>query len=170
MYLGGTVPKAEKRERKKYLPTTSILGVILAVILVFYLISQFRMEEMQFTDMTEELSCVVDEHNEYVINSEEEYAELLNHKISAPQCTNFQLPPIDFSQHTLLGKYAFGGGCSVKFERKVYRDEANKRIIFFIKVNERGSCEMIVGRMNWVLIRKIPSDYRGIFKVERRFP
>jgi len=158
--------KDKKNINKKPL-LASILGIILAIILIANYVVQAPSQGMQFIDMTGQLSCIVDQHNEYVINSEQEYRELLNHKISTPKCADFQLPPIDFSQYTLLGKYAYGGGCSVNLERRVYKDEANKRIIFSIRVIEKGPCDVLVGRMNWVLIPKIPSDYEVIFKVER---
>ena len=122
---------------------------------------------MRFIDMTEQLSCIAVQNDEYIINSEQEYRELLNHKASVPECANFQLPPIDFSQYTLLGKYACGSGCSVNFERRVYRDEANKSVIFSIKVNGEGPCEIIICKMNWVLIKKIPLEYSVVFKIER---
>ncbi len=163
--VGISTSKSKKIERK-HLLLVSILGLILAIIITRY-VPRFHMEEMQFIDMTEQLSCIVDRHNEYIINSKQEYQKLLNYKASIPSCADFQLPPINFSQYTLLGKYAYGGGCSVSFERKIYKDEVNKRIIFSIKVIEKGPCEMLIGRMNWVLVQKIPSNYNVVFKIER---
>ncbi len=165
--LIGTIASKSKKIERKYLLPASILGLILAIILVTHYVPRFHGEEMQFIDMTEQLRCIVDPHNEYVINSGEEYQELLNHKASVPECADFQLPSIDFSRYTLLGKYAYGGGCSVSFERKVYKDDVNKRIIFSIKVIEKGPCEMIIGKMNWVLVQKIPPNYSVIFEVKR---
>ena len=164
--LIGIMAKSKKIKRN-YLLLALILGIILAIVFVANYVPHFPTEDMQFIDMTEQLSCIIAQNDEYIINSEQEYRELLDHKVSTPECMNFQLPPIDFSQYTLLGKYAYGSGCSVNFERKIYRDEANKRIIFFIKVNGEGHCEIIVGKMNWVLVQKIPSEYSVIFKVER---
>ena len=164
--LIGIMSKSKKIKRK-HLLLASIFGLILAIILIVGYVLHFPTEEMQFIDMTEQLSCIVAQNNEYIINSEQEYRGLLNHKASVPECANFQLPPINFSQYTLLGKYAYGSGCSVNFEKRVYRDEANKKIIFFIKVNEEGPCEMLVEKMDWVLVQKIPPEYSVVFKVER---
>jgi len=156
-----------RKTNKNYSLLASILGILLAIVFVANYVLHFPTEEMQFIDMTEQLSCIVAQNNEYIINSEQEYRGLLNHKASVPECADFQLPPIDFSQYTLLGKYAYGGGCSVDFEKRVYKDEPNKRIIFSIRVIEKGPCDKLVKRMNWVLVQKIPPEYSVVFKVER---
>jgi hypothetical protein len=92
------------------------------------------LQEIQFTYMGEELSCIrlsgSQENEEFIINSDEEYSSLLELKSLSPACEDFELPIIDFSQNTLLGKFTTAGGCSVNFIRNIYRDNSNKKILY----------------------------------------
>ncbi len=128
-------------------------------------------EETAFSDLTEDLSCISPyEHNvtdEFVIRSQEEYAMLTQYLSTAPDCANFTLPSIDFSEKTLLGKYTTGTGCTIDFERHVYRNDDAKTVTYVITVIEEGNCEMLGMSMNWITIPKIPQDYKVIFDVEK---
>jgi hypothetical protein len=75
--------------------------------------------------------------------------------------------PVDFSQYTVLGKYA-GGGCMVSFEREVSRNHAEKKVRYFIKVHECGNCKTGTYYVHWVLVPKIPDDYTVSFVVENK--
>ena len=125
--------------------------------------------EIQYIDMNEEFSACFTpfelKDSEFVINSDAKYSKLLEYRSSSPGCENFELPEIDFSKKTLLGKFAWGVGCSIDFEREVIRDEPNKTIVYSIKVVEEGLCEMAGSSMNWILIPKVPSDYSIEFEV-----
>ena len=128
--------------------------------------------EIQFKDLSENLTLCIDsyriresEKTEFVINSNEEYLALNDYKSPADFCNDFVLPQINFTTHTLLGKYAQGGGCSINFTRKIYADDTNKTITYVIDVVEEGNCEMMGMSMNWVLISKVSSDYTIQFKV-----
>jgi len=72
---------------------------------------------------------------------------------------------IDFSNYTLLGKYA-SGTCQVSYERNVTRDDVQKKVYYYIKVHECGACMSYSESINWVLVSKIPADYDVIFHVE----
>jgi hypothetical protein len=128
-------------------------------------------DEVQFINLDMEL-CI-DTFNisnsgktEFVINSNEDFFVLIKHKSSRESCTNFTLPEVNFSQYTLLGKYTEGSGCSIEFQKKVYRNDTNKTITYVIKVVTDGSCDMLGTSMNWVLIPKIPLNYTINFKVK----
>lgn len=133
--------------------------------------------EIQYQDLSKHgseksLACVsVTDYEEvreknFIINSQSEYEDLLKYKSFDSQCENFVLPSIDFSNKTLLGKYASGGGCKVEFLKKVYKDEKNKKIIFIIDIVEEGPCDMLEFNNNWILIPKIPSDYSVDFQAK----
>lgn len=149
--------------------------ILIGLILVTGCIQQKN--EISFSDLNEDLACIslhktsgMYLHHipeEFIINSQEEYKELLEYKSDSPACKDFVLPHIDFSENTLLGKYASGSGCSVKFEKHVYIDDANKKIIYSIKVIGEGDCEMMGMSMNWITIpTKIPPDYIVVFEVK----
>lgn len=146
---------------------TAIL--IIGAILISGCVQQFARSEIQFTEMNEPLSCISPSDlrdSEFIINSDQEYQALLDYKSPSPRCEDFQLPSIDFSQYTLLGKYAQGSGCSIDFVRKIYKDNSNNKIIYSIKVDEKGLCKKLGMSMNWVLIPKVPSDYTVEFEVK----
>ncbi|MBU4501161.1 MAG: hypothetical protein KKA79_01100 [Nanoarchaeota archaeon] len=108
------------------------------------------------------------EKEEVVIHSQEEYQNMLDEYEAFYTCEwGKEAPKIDFSQKTLLGKYAQGVGCSIDFKRNVHRDDTNKKIIYSIDVLQEGRCDMLGESMNWVLIPKIPSDYEAEFKVKK---
>ena len=106
------------------------------------------------------LFCVAaDQNTEYVINTEAQYQELASSISDHDNCQEYNLPNIDFSQHTLLGKYLTGTGCEVDFERNINKLSDSKKIIYTIEIKEEGYCEMLVSSMNWALIEKIPEDF-----------
>jgi len=72
-------------------------------------------------------------------------------------------PEVDFSQKTILGNHASGTGCSVDFEKHVYRDEKNKRVLYAVDVIEEGLCEMYGWSRNLITIDSVPPDYRVEF-------
>jgi hypothetical protein len=74
-------------------------------------------------------------------------------------------PEIDFSQKSILGNHASGTGCSVDFEKHVYRDDDNKRVLYTVEVIEEGLCEMYGWSRNLITIASVPSDYRVEFVV-----
>lgn len=82
----------------------------------------------------------------------------LNEYIS--YCQNqYAFTPFDFSQKTLLGQYAYDGGCSVDFNRDVVRDDVNKIVNYSIYTIPSGRCEMLGTSENWILVPKVPDDY-----------
>jgi hypothetical protein len=64
-----------------------------------------------------------------------------------------------------LGNHASGTGCSVDFEKHVYRDEKNKRVLYTVQVIEEGLCEMYGWSRNLITIASVPFDYRVEFVV-----
>ena len=68
-------------------------------------------------------------------------------------------PDVDFTQHSVLGYHAVGIGCTVTFEKHVYRDDQNKKVLYELTVIEEGTCEMDVRDRNLILVPRIPLDY-----------
>ncbi len=68
-------------------------------------------------------------------------------------------PDVDFSQYSVLGYHAIGTGCSVTFEKHVYRDDQNKAILYELTVVEGGICKKDFNNRNLILVPRIPSDY-----------
>jgi len=72
---------------------------------------------------------------------------------------------IDFSEYTVLGKYA-SGGCHVVFDRNVTKNIEKKQYIYTITVIECGDCYSMWSSMNWVLIPKIEDNFSVEFLVK----
>ena len=105
------------------------------------------------------INCYILSDNEYVINNESEYYLIID-------TNNCQPTYIDFSQYTLIGKYANGGGCSVEFKRNFYINNEDKIYLYEIKVKEKGWCKKHYENMNWIIVPKIQSGYTVIFKIK----
>ena len=75
--------------------------------------------------------------------------------------------PIDFSQYTLLGKYAVGNSRAVFFDRNVTKDVKNQKYIYTIRVISCGEWEDDTN-MNWVLVPKIEDNFTVEFIVEHK--
>ncbi len=99
-----------------------------------------------------------------VINNLEEYNNLIE-ILDSPECEQFSLPKIDFSQYALLGKSVKATGCEREFIREVERADGTKKILYKIDVKERGFCKLLAIKNNWILIPKIPSGYKLEFFV-----
>ena len=83
-----------------------------------------------------------------VIDSEADF----RHYFDSTDC---EQPAIDFTRHTLLGFYG-EGQCSVKYIRKVERDEENKLYRYTLKIRSCGLCKKLAISYNWVIVPKLP--------------
>jgi hypothetical protein len=79
-------------------------------------------------------------------------------------------PEVDFTKYTLLGYHLNGTGCTVNFEKHVYRDDREEKVIYEISVHQEGACEMAIYDRNLILIPKIPSDFRVDFAISGMNP
>lgn len=77
-------------------------------------------------------------------------------------------PGVDFSQYSILGYQATGTGCTVTFEKRVYRDDKNMQILYELTVVEEGTCETAVHNRNLILVPRIPANYEVAFSMSRR--
>jgi len=103
-----------------------------------------------------EVPCSGALHDELTINSEAEFKSNVD-----STCT---IPSIDFNENTLLGvRTTFG--CNAKFIREVTKDEVNHLYNYKVIVKECGACKRLGISYNWVLVPKLPQDWRVSFKV-----
>lgn len=75
-------------------------------------------------------------------------------------------PEVDFRQYSVLGAHAAGTGCTVTFEKHVYRDEQSKKIIYRVAVIEEGNCEMTTHDRNLIIVSRIPPEYKVEFLIQ----
>lgn len=81
--------------------------------------------------------------------------------------SNCNLPTINFSNYTLLGIYS-EGQCNTKFERKVEPIEKDKKYQYTITVKDCGFCKKLEYSYNWVLVPKLPTNWKVEFKIIRK--
>ena len=121
--------------------------------------------EFNITELGNDLCIYADcLYDGCVIRTQAEYNRNVNVS-SWISCSNFQLPAIDFSRYSLLGKQTTGSGCSREYIKNVYDDNLGKRALYLIRIVENGSCEPAEYKSNWVLISKIDSSYEVKFEV-----
>lgn len=111
------------------------------------------------------------EKDEWIFHEEDAFKAYANSIRIFPfnqNCDTASIPEIELTEYSLLGKYTAGGGCDVNYKRKVFKDEINKRIIYEINVNYKGSCDMLITSNNWVLIPEMRENYTFEFKVRER--
>jgi len=75
-------------------------------------------------------------------------------------------PEVDFEQYSVLGAHATGTGCTVTFEKHVYRSEQSNEIIYTVTVIEAGKCEMTSQNRNLILVPRINPEYSVAFLIQ----
>lgn len=117
------------------------------------------------------LYCHFDEtigFDEVVIRDANAFAELVEIIRTKGICSSEDIPQIDFTKHTLLGKYVGGGGCHLALDNKVYEDSVNKTITYLIKPKFSGSCMMYLYSWNWMLVPRLEAEYTVKFQIENQ--
>lgn len=95
----------------------------------------------------------------FVIDSDEDLDSVMNLDIA---CTR---PDIDFTQYTMLGKYAWTEDKG-SYYRNVEIDSTNLEYDFTITVKTCGECNCLSQNMNWVLVPKLPEGWSVEFKLK----
>jgi len=100
--------------------------------------------------------------DEVIIRNDIEYHDFtdsVKNDLGNVDCDTVKIPDVDFNKFTLLAISTQGSGCSASYERRVFKDIKNKRIIYEISIYYKGPCDMLQGSRNWALVPKIPEDY-----------
>lgn len=116
-----------------------------------------------------ELGCMDFKHfsNEVIIQSQKQYNDFLNKKVAVPDCNNYQLPEIDFSEKTLLGYKTIAGGCQQpEYTRTLTYNNAANSCTYSIFIKEIGQCKKGWPSMNWIVVQKIPYGYKTNFETK----
>ena len=143
------------------------------IIFLFSLITLFLLANCQkseiFVNGLEEIdlgSCIEFSDYHYVIDSEENYLNLLTDlRTDSADCKTYLLPPIDFSEKTLIGFFTKGVGCTIFYTREVLLAPEREAYIYKVVVNQQGSCRDPFPEMNWITVPKLPENYEVIFDV-----
>jgi len=77
-------------------------------------------------------------------------------------------PEVDFSQFSVLGNHASGTGCTVAFEKHIFRDDQDRTITYELSIIEEGACEQISYNRNLILVPRIPVEYQVLFQESKQ--
>lgn len=148
---------------KNHLNVLKKLFIVLILSFSFYSCEKEKIEPGIIVQNIDFGTCIPADlpEQEYIITSDSVYQLLLNNSV----CSNYTLPTIDFSQYTLLGKFA-SGKCRVTFKPQVIKDESNMQYLFTVYVFDKGICKKEGISMNWVLVPKLPIGWSVNFKTE----
>ena len=129
--------------------------------------------DVQFLDASFFGSCfsgVYDKGYEEVIimdnKTYQDFGDSIRVQFVNTDCSKVVLPEIDFSESFLIGKFTQGGGCSVRYDRKVTIDKDTKTLVYKIKADYSGNCYILFINMNWALVPKSYKDYTIEFQVD----
>lgn len=110
----------------------------------------------------------IDSKKEVVIRNNREYKNFQDyHNKITPKTNNYSCvyPKIDFKKFDLIGKYTPSKGCDNEVTYKVYLENNLEKYICDINIDSRKKCESTSFFMNYLLISKIPLNYKLEFHV-----
>ena len=117
---------------------------------------------ISFTDYEE---LIITDNESYQIFGDSIRIIAPNH----PECDTATIPYIDFNRYSLLGKHTWNGCCSATYDRKIYKDKGERKIIYRINVEYHLGCDALCGSWNWVFIPKLSKDYSVEFEVTPKY-
>ncbi len=81
-------------------------------------------------------------------------------------CENATLPPFDFDQHSIIGKYIPLTGEYTRDTYKITDNLINKTITYSIKIEYLNTGLAYGAFMHWAIIPKLKNNYSVLFEVE----
>ena len=93
----------------------------------------------------------------FVIRNDRDYKGVFSDRLNHPNCNNYELPEIDFTNHTLLGYYSGVAGCEEpSYVYSITKQHDSYRVA--IHIVQRGKCLRNNRILLWCLIPKIDAD------------
>ena len=145
------------------------------VYLIFFCTTLVRAQDNQ-TLLGETIPCETPEsmrckilgsklEGEHVIRNNAEYQVLLEERSPHPNCVTYQLPPIDFTEHTLIGYISSIAGCD--FPTVTHQiNKLNENYEVNIQITRHGMCERNNPIQLWCLVPRIPAHAKVNFEIE----
>ena len=143
---------------------------------LFFLFALAQAQEAPQTLLGETIPCETPEpigcnilgsklEGEHVIRNNAEYQVLIEERSPHPNCVTYQLPPIDFTEHTLIGYISSVGGCD--FPTVTHQiNKLNENYEVNIQITRHGMCERNNPIQLWCLIPRIPAHAQVNFEIE----
>ena len=146
---------------------SSIIVILLAISLLFSFKSKKQEEEIiPCEEIT--LRCMLPGKIgvEHVVRNNTDYQKLIQHKNPYSDCSNYQLPAIDFYDYTLIGYVSSVGGCDEpKIMHKVIK--INNNYVVNVEIQQIGLCKRNNSITIWCLIPKVEDNVTVKFNVTK---
>ncbi|OFY84035.1 MAG: hypothetical protein A3F72_18625 [Bacteroidetes bacterium RIFCSPLOWO2_12_FULL_35_15] len=114
------------------------------------------------------IKCTQSRHGNFIINDYKEYKDLLTIRSPHPDCENYELPPIDFNNYTLLGVVSSTAGCSNPIISHFVTKNTNNEFILNVNSEQRGLCERNWRIKIWCLIPKVTDKSKIKFNIVKK--
>ncbi|MDB2317374.1 hypothetical protein N9V23_01295 [Flavobacteriales bacterium] len=102
---------------------------------------------------------------EHVIRNNVEYQVLIEDLSPHPNCVTYQLPPIDFTKHSLIGYISSIGGCG--FPTVTHQiNKLNENYVVDITITQQGLCKRNNPIQLGCLVPRIPAHAQVNFEIE----
>ena len=104
---------------------------------------------------------------EHVIRNNAEYQVLIEERSPHPNCVTYQLPPIDFTEHTLIGYISSIGGCGFPTVTHQINKLNENYVVDITIITKQGCLREIIGPIQfWCLVPRIPAHAQVNFEIE----
>ena len=140
-------------------------------LLILYTLGSCKKEEIAKSQVTPTSmgQCFSEKIKQaFLVQNDKEYEKLAillrNENV---ECDNIDPPTIDFDEYSLLGVFASGSGCTVDYDRVLYKQEGLVNYTYEVTINMAGNCNMYSSSMNWVLVPKILDKHSVDFCVKQ---
>lgn len=112
--------------------------------------------------------CIDIWQDEVIIDDEDTFESSIEHKNDRGGCFNYELPTIDFTERTVLGKKTALVACDVFYEQDVKADLKNKEYIYTIRITPSigEECTDTIYSGNWISVPKLPANYNVRFELD----
>jgi len=143
---------------------------------LFFMLAVAQAQEAPQTLLGETIPCETPEplgciilgsklEGEHVIRNNAEYQVLIEERSPHPNCVTYQLPPIDFTEHTLIGYISSIAGCD--FPTVTHQiNKLNENYEVNIQITRHGMCERNNPIQLWCLVPRIPAHAQVNFEIE----
>lgn len=116
-----------------------------------------------------DIGCLIlgrETRGEHIIKNDIEYQQLIQSRSTHSNCSDYQLPEIDFNKYTLIGYVSSIAGCDLpKISYEIIKQ--NNQYSINLTVIQHGMCERNNPIKTWCLIPRVEESSVIKFNIEK---
>jgi len=145
----------------------SILTITIIITIIFASCQKSNLISIEGIETVPLQTCLNAGDGEFIIDDTTAYLLLLDSLKTDGDCSNFDIPQINFTEKTLIGKYTEVQACDASYLSDVFADPENKKYIYEIIINADNffNCDSIISNHHWISVPKLPNSYTVDFRV-----